>query len=135
MVRQYLEIEQVRCGDRLNINIDLAPESVGCRIPPLILQPLVENAVRHGIQSLVEGGELRIVARSSQGRLCLSVDNPFDPESPSRRGARVGLANVKKRLRTLYGNDQSVVVDSTADTFHVELEVPCVRVSEEKKDG
>ena len=70
-----------------------------CSVPPLLLQPLVENAVHHGIAHLLEGGEVRISARRRGGALELAVENPCDPERPASRGAGVGLANVRAAAR------------------------------------
>ncbi len=126
MVGQYLDIERVRCGDRLAVDTDVDERSGKCQVPPLILQPLVENAVRHGINSLVEGGRVFVGAACEAGTLTLLVENPFDPDRPrSRRGAGVGLENVRRRLRTLFGGEAVMKVTENDGRFRVELSLPC----------
>ncbi len=130
MVRQYLDIEKVRCGDRLTAEFRIVEGCGSCRIPPLILQPLVENAVRHGIQSMVEGGWVRVSAVCGDGRLTLAVENPFDPEAVRDAGAGVGLDNIRRRLRALFGAEGETGVSKSVNRFQVEIRIPC---SEEKE--
>ena len=125
MVRQYLDIERVRFGSRLEAEITIDPACHACLVPPLILQPLVENSVRHGINSVVEGGTVTIAARCAAGYLNLCVENPVDDAAPKRSGAGVGLENVKLRLRTLFGPDATTHVVRAEQGFRVELRFPC----------
>jgi len=75
----------------------------GFRVPPLLLQPLVENAVRHGVATLSDGAFIRISSGCSSGRLRLAVENNFDPDAPPRRSGGVGLKNVRERLKARHG--------------------------------
>jgi two-component sensor histidine kinase len=102
---QYLEIEEVRFGDRLRVDISIAPEAEGALVPPLILQPLVENAVRHAIQPREGGGAIAIVAERRDGWLAIGVhdDGPGLGEA-EESGRGVGLANTRLRLSELYGS-------------------------------
>ena len=93
-------------------------------IPPLILQPLVENAVRHGIHSLVEGGVVRVTARCDADRLHLSVLNPVDADADTRAGTGVGLANVRRRLATRFGDGAAVRVVREPGVFRVDVRIP-----------
>jgi hypothetical protein len=127
LLRQFLEIEHVRFGDRLKVRWEVADDTLGCELPPLLLQPLVENAVTHGIAHLLEGGEIVIRAERREGRLYIRVQNPFDPERPQRRGAGVGLDNVKRRLDTAFGSEAAARSLEEAGAFSVELVVPCGR--------
>jgi LytS/YehU family sensor histidine kinase len=110
LTKQYLEIEQLRLGDRLRMEILVDPALLTCRVPHLILQPLVENAIRHGIAPRRGGaGLVSIEARKTQDELLVSVtDDGLGKQS--RDGANndgspgIGLTNVGKRLRELYGN-------------------------------
>jgi LytS/YehU family sensor histidine kinase len=111
LVRGYLGIEQVRFGDRLRVEVDDAGEGGGTMVPPLLLQPLVENAVRHGIATLVEGGAVRVTVKSSPGRVEIVVENPFDPDG-RRPGTGVGLANVRGRLETAYRGAAMIRADT-----------------------
>lgn len=124
LVERYLAIEKVRFGSRLRLARDTDDSVASCAVPPLILQPLVENAVNHGIADLVEGGEVRIVARWRGERVAISVENPFDAEGEQRRGEGVGLANVRARLLACYGKEALLDVRRSARTFRVELELP-----------
>jgi sensor histidine kinase YesM len=106
LVGRYLDIQKVRFADRLQLNVDVPKDLLPAQVPALILQPLVENAVKHGIAKRVQGGLLRISAARSNGTLTLSVynDGPaLPPECETCEGG-VGLANVQTRLRSLYGN-------------------------------
>ena len=98
VARTYLAIEGLRLGARLSVEATVDDGGRVCRVPPLILQPLVENAIRHGIATRAEGGVLGLRARTEGGRLSVVVDNPFDPEAPARPGIGMGIANVRSRL-------------------------------------
>jgi hypothetical protein len=125
----YLRVEQVRFGSRLRVERDVEEPALTAAVPPLLLQPLVENAVRHGIAQTLEGGTIRIAARRDGSRLRVSVSNPRDPEGRGRPGAGVGLRNVAGRLRTLFGAEARL--DATADehSYLVQLDLPAVEVS------
>ena len=123
IAKRFLAIEQVRFGDRLRIEVtaDAAEE---CLVPPLVLQPLVENAVTHGIAHVLEGGVVRIVAERGVAVLRIRVDNPCDRERPAGRGPGVGLVNVRARLRTLYGNDAALRTEEQDGRFTANIELP-----------
>ena len=102
-LQRYLELEQIRFGDRLTVEIQAAPEALEARVPNLILQPLVENAIRHGIEPHARPGLVRLLASRQAGQLTLEVhDNGGGLASPSPVDG-VGLSNTRARLRTLYG--------------------------------
>lgn len=99
LVRRYLAIEKVRFGDRLNSVIDVSDGAGRALVPPLLLQPLVENAVRHGIASLVDGGTIEISALAADdGVLRIRIENPLDPDSAQVRGEGIGLQNARGRV-------------------------------------
>ena len=103
LVAQYLSIEQVRFGDRLQVHIAVDPEAGASRVPPLLLQPLVENAIKHGVAGLLEAGLLSIEARREGTRCGVTVVNAFDPEAQPRTGTGTGRAkcSVTDSLRTM----------------------------------
>jgi len=117
LLRKYLEIEQIRFGDRLRVAWRVDDGVTGALVPPLILQPVVENALRHGLWPLTEGGALAIAARRAGGALELEVIDQgvglapgFDPD----RSTGVGLANVRARLARMYGADAGLEVGAGA---------------------
>ncbi|MFY7942044.1 MAG: sensor histidine kinase, partial [Burkholderiaceae bacterium] len=101
LARRYLAIEQIRFGDRLKVQWELDPAAGAARVPPLLLQPLVENAVQHGVEPGEEGGVLRIRTRVMSGRVQLSIVNTV-PNAPPRPGHGMALHNVKERLRLMH---------------------------------
>jgi len=130
LLQKYLAIEKVRFGDRLKMQENIQEDSKACLLPPLLLQPLVENAVKHGIASLPEGGNVRLTAERQNGRLAIVVENSWDPDAPPRRSGGLGLKNVQQRLEARYGKEASVRVNTEGDLFQVSLSLPAE--SEEK---
>jgi hypothetical protein len=124
LARSLLSIEQVRFGSRLAFVADVAEPARDCRVPPLLLQPLVENAVTHGIANMLEGGCVRLSAERRGDRLHIAVTNPRDPESPGRKGTGLGIDNVRRRLRAVYGDEAALVARREPQEFRVELTLP-----------
>jgi LytS/YehU family sensor histidine kinase len=122
--RSYLAVEALRFGSRLEVEEDLDERGNRCLLPPLLLQPLVENAVRHGIATRVEGGTLRLGIACGGGRLRILIENPFDPESPARPGSGRGIENVRKRLFARYGEEGLFAAKRLADRYLVVISVP-----------
>jgi two-component system, LytTR family, sensor histidine kinase AlgZ len=124
LANSYLGVEQVRFGGRLRVEQQIGPGCADCLVPPLLLQPLVENAVKHGIASLVEGGEIRLEARLQEAALHLTVENPFDPEGAAARKNGLGLQIVKRRLLARYGDRADMVTDSRGNRYRVDIVLP-----------
>jgi hypothetical protein len=122
--RSYLGVEALRFGARLKFDEDLDELGNACQIPPLLLQPLIENAIRHGIATRVEGGTVRVSSARGGGRLRILIENPYDPEAPSRPGTGLGLANVRQRLAARWGPDGLFAAKKLADRFLVVISVP-----------
>jgi two-component system sensor histidine kinase AlgZ len=129
LAQTFLAIEKVRFGERLRSRFDIADDVRGVAVPPLMLQPLVENAVHHGVAHMLEGGEVSIQARRREGFLELVVANPCDPDRPASRGTGMGLANVRSRVETLCGHRASVDVDASEDRFRVSIILPALTTS------
>ena len=107
LVERYLAIEQVRFQERLETRVSADPEALAGLVPALILQPLVENAIRHGIERRAAPGRVEVEARRQNGTLVLRVhDSSSGAPSPARDGAGIGLSNTRTRLRHLYGERQ-----------------------------
>jgi hypothetical protein len=123
LVDRFLAIERVRFGARLETHIS-AGDAGACLVPPLLLQPLVENAVTHGIAHLIDGGRISVSATRSGSVLRIAAENPCDPDRPRRAGTGLGLANVRQRLRSLHGSDASLAAGEDNGTWRVELTMP-----------
>jgi two-component system sensor histidine kinase AlgZ len=123
LCERYLKVESLRLGDRLRIELDLAPDARRCLVPSLLLQPLVENAMTHGIVRVDEPLPLRVRARREADRLLLELENGCDPAAP-RRGGGVGLANVRARLFAHYADDSALRVEQNAGHFRVIIDAP-----------
>lgn len=124
LLHSYLAIEKVRFGARLRMEEGVAEESKPCLVPPLLLQPLIENAVTHGIAHLPDGGSIRLSAQSTNGRLSIVVENSFDAEAAPRRTRGMGLENVRRRLEARYGQEANVAVSAEGERFRVSLSFP-----------
>jgi two-component system sensor histidine kinase AlgZ len=124
LAQRYLAIEQVRYGERLQVQWDIDPAAGAARVPPLVLQPLVENAVRHGVEPSAHGGRLWVQAAQRRGHAVVLIRNTVPPE-PSRPGAGMALANVRERLRLLHDMGAQCDVWQDGDSlFNARIVVP-----------
>jgi len=123
LTRMYLNVEQVRFGRRLQLSLDVEPACGDCEVPALVIQPLVENAVKHGIALLNEGGEILMLGRIVREGLRFTIENPYDPLAPASRSG-IGLANVRQRLEARYGNAARLEVEASADVYRVTVVIP-----------
>jgi LytS/YehU family sensor histidine kinase len=123
-VRDYLDIERVRFTDRLRVVEQIDEGSLNALVPPLLLQPLVENAVKHGIAGLEDGGTVTLSVTGKADRLALAVENPVDAQQASGTDGGHGLSNVRERLQAYYGKEARMVVDRKPGLFRVELNLP-----------
>ena len=124
LLQKYMAIEKVRFGTRLRIHEEIQEDSKACLLPPLLLQPLVENAVKHGIAGLPEGGDVRLAVQRQNGRLDVVVENSWDPEAPPRRSGGMGLKNVQRRLEARYGKEANLRISTEGELFQVSLSLP-----------
>lgn len=125
LARTYLEVERVRFGQRLQFEMHIDDACQECRVPALILQPLIENAIKHGIASLVEGGAVRLDSRVNNGQLEVTVENTFDPEAPPARRHGLGLRNVRSRLETRYPGAARMRAAAEGNQFRAQMIFPC----------
>ena len=123
LAQRYLAIEQLRFGERLQVVWDLDPAASAARLPPLVLQPLVENAVRHGVEPSASGGTVRVRSRAWGGMAMLEVSNGL-PAEPSAQGSGMALANVRERLRLLHDLAGRLHTESRDGKFVARIEVP-----------
>ncbi len=125
LIDRYLAIEQLRMGERLRVERDLADAPHELRLPRLLLQPLVENAVYHGIQSCREGGVIRLTCHQARGVIKLDIINSHDPDgTPGHVGHGHALMNVRHRLAYHYGERASLEMRKEADSFCVTVTLP-----------
>ena len=125
LVRRYLDIEQVRLGDRLRVTLDIDANAWTARIPPMLLQPLVENAIKHAVAPRESGGVISISARKDGARLHLAIadDGPGVRGDTTTRG--IGLANARARLGQLYGESHQFSLGaSDAGGLRVDVTIP-----------
>ncbi|TQM81876.1 two-component system LytT family sensor kinase [Saccharothrix saharensis] len=137
-IHRYLTIEQARYGSRLNVRLKIAPEVLQVVLPFLVLQPLVENAVRHGLAKKPGGGELTIIAEDNGAEALISVEDDgvgMDPDrlfddlkDAHQTGAHVGLGNINHRMRAVFGDDYALVVETAPDAgMKIILKIPKYR--------
>jgi LytS/YehU family sensor histidine kinase len=124
LASRYLAIEKVRFGDRLGVRIDVDDAARERQVPPLLLQPLIENAVRHGIASTLDGGTVGVSASVRDGVLRISIENPADPDRADARGEGIGLQNARGRLAAISGGRAAFRTTESAGTYRVEIELP-----------
>ena len=123
LAKRYLAIEQVRFGDRLQVSWELDDDAGAARVPPLLLQPLVENAVRHGVEPAADGGVIRIRTRVKRAHAVVSIVNTL-PKQPSRPGNGIALRNVRERLRLMHDVAAQFETRLERDVFRVQIVVP-----------
>jgi two-component system LytT family sensor kinase len=126
-LERYIELQQMRFGDRLKVTVDVPLELYGALVPGLILQPLVENAILHGVGQRVEGGSIRVGAAQSKGILTLSIrnDGPVLPPGGIESSSGVGISNTRGRLASLYGPASTLEVRNVATGVETIVQVPC----------
>jgi two-component system sensor histidine kinase AlgZ len=124
LIEHFLAIEKIRFAARLRVEVSIGDGASDCLLPPMILQPLVENAVKHGIANLTDGGLVRIGAERRGSQLYLSVDNTVDADQPAGTRKGIGLDNVRQRLAAAYGYHASAHWSRSGALFHVQLQLP-----------
>ncbi len=125
--QQYLAIEDIRLGERLQVELNVSANAMAMQIPTMGLLTLVENAIKHGIAKLKNGGVLTIAAKVHQDKVIIEVSNPYDARLQAA-GTEVGLANLKQRIALIYGSEASLLVNKEVDkdksTFQVLVTLP-----------
>jgi len=124
LAEKYLQMEQRRLGDRIRINwqVDELPD--GAFVLPLTLQPLLENAVAHGIQPRVDGGEIRVYGRSEKDNIVITISNPLGPEDHISPGNGMALINIRERLQLAFGSAASLITHQDDEQFFAILSLP-----------
>ncbi len=123
-ITRYLEIEKVRFGSKLQYRFDIPEELLVCTIPPMILQPLYENSVKHGVYESTSEIIIQTHTWIEDGVLNFRITNNFEPGVPSRRGSGVGLKNINDRLKLIYRSDKLLKTQKHEGIFEVLLTIP-----------
>jgi two-component system sensor histidine kinase AlgZ len=129
LVRQYLAIESIRLGDRLKVAWRTENMPADALVPPLMLQPLVENAVYHGIEPSPEGGEIAIEIGRSGSELRMTLSNPFPAGSRHVSGNRMAIANIRERLQLHFDAEASMKSEVTDGTYRVSIRIPYLKAA------
>ncbi len=122
----YQRIEKLRLGDRLSVRWDVAELPMRALIPSLTIQPLLENAIYHGIELLPDGGEVNVSGRRIDDDLRISIRNPVAPDQARKKGGnKMAMANIRQRFELAYGNRAKIDVEETDSDYSVQLQFPC----------
>lgn len=120
----YLDIERVRFSDRMKIEKLINPDCGEMMLPSMILQPLLENAVKHGVNTMLTSCNIALKADCNDAYLKISISNTFDPDAVPRKGTGTGLSNVQKRMAAIYGRNDLLTFKSEQEYFEVTLQIP-----------
>ena len=122
--RLYLEIEKVRFGDRLLLDFNIDVPCQDMKIPNLILQPIYENAIKHGVHESLEPVIIKTKAELNNNNLCIQISNNFDTDTITPIGKGIGLKNITERLNLIYGRTDLLTITKTESNFNVKLNFP-----------
>lgn len=125
--RQYLALEELRLGQRLTVKWQIDEALQDALIPSLMLQPLLENAVYHGIEPLDQGGVIEVSLQRQNDELHLDVRNPSRPRAPHHNGNKMALENIRERLALQFDVEAQYTVESSDDFYHVHIQIPYLR--------
>ncbi|MBI5919610.1 MAG: histidine kinase [Nitrosomonadales bacterium] len=124
LARRYLALEEMRLGERLQLNWEIQPEAEAALVPPLLLQPLLENAVYHGIECLPQGGVIDVRISTNGRELVLEIANPHPEKRGDFKGHKIALDNIRERLALLFDVEARYQVDAARDHYRVRITVP-----------
>ncbi len=125
LAKQYLELEHLRLGERLAVDWQIGAVSLALPIPPLMLQPLLENAVYHGIEPAPAGGTVRIVIAQRGDELHIAIGNPTVDQAPPAAGNQIALANIRERLALYYDLEARLDIETGDHYYEVRIVLPC----------
>ena len=125
LCRRYLEIERLRLGERLKVEWQLG--SVETLVPPLLIQPLVENAVYHGIEPSANGGNIEITSKQLGEHIVITIRNPYHDRASDHQGHQLALQNIQQRLQIAYGDKASMQHRIENDSYQIELMLPIIQ--------
>ncbi len=129
-VRLYLDIEKIRFGDSLNYVEEMNESCLKAEVPSMILQPLFENAIKHGVYESLNQVTISLRCENSGNYLRIIVENNFDPEAVSNKGEGIGLKNIANRLKLMYNQDSLITTEKERNIFKAQLLIPLEKESE-----
>jgi two-component system sensor histidine kinase AlgZ len=127
LCRNYVEIEQTRLGNRLAVDWQIGAYHPRAKVPQLLLQPVIENAIRYGAEKLPGKADIVVRVRQHGFVLEIYVSNPIAPERPEREGNQIGLANIRGRLALIYDLEAKVETQMRRDRFELTMTLPVER--------
>lgn len=127
LARRYLQMEQRRLGDRLQVEWRVNELPAGASVLPLTLQPLLENAVTHGIQPRADGGEVRVYGRAEKDNIVITISNPLGSAGRGAGGHGMALANIRERLELAFGPNASLITHQDEQRYFAILSLPYVK--------
>jgi len=130
LARQYLDMEQRRLGERLTVDWRVEELPPAAAILPLTLQPLLENAVSHGIQPREQGGKMALYGRAEGDQVVITISNPLEPEGSDTRGHGMAIRNIRERLSLAFGARASLLTSQDNERFYAVLSLPYVKHSD-----
>lgn len=123
-VKLYLDIEKIRFNDKFEYIESLSDECKEIEVPSMILQPLFENAIKHGVYESVDEVKIKLICKSEDDYLKITVENEFDPEAISKKGEGIGLSNIQNRLKLIYNQDNLLTIRKSGHTFSANIYIP-----------
>ena len=127
-IKLYLEIEKVRFGERLDFIMDISDRCEALEIPNMILQPIFENAIKHGVYESIKKVTINFICKLKGESISITVSNNFDPKAVSDIGEGIGLKNIRDRLKLIYNRTDLISISEESDLFQVSLLIPVIPV-------
>jgi two-component system, LytTR family, sensor kinase len=124
MCRSFLDIEKIRFGNKISIGFDIAPATENISVPGLLLQPLFENALKHGLYNSTETEHIKLKSSLVEGKLLLEMQNSYDTSFVKKIGTKSGLKNISKRLSLMYGSGATITTYTATNVFYVKVYIP-----------
>jgi LytS/YehU family sensor histidine kinase len=124
MCDAYLEIEKIRFGNKIKVEMEVEEDAKLVEVPSMLLQTLFENAIKHGIYNSLNPESIKFVAKVSEKRLVMVMENTFDQTGEKKIGTKTGLKNIRERLRLIYKNIAIFETETRENHFKVNISVP-----------
>ena len=124
MCQAYLDIEKIRFGDKINVEITIEKPALEIEVPSMLLQTLFENAIKHGIYNSLNAENISFSAKIEENRLLMVLINSFDHFDKPKKGTQTGLKNIKERLRLIYGQYALFKTETVENKFSVTITLP-----------